>query len=270
MSIIILINHSHQLEGATKIFLLKIQVMSKWILTLGIIIALHSPKASNAQVFAGLKGGIGITTLNNVGNEKPSGYRYKPGLSFPYAAFCDIRLSDHFVIQAEFGHALMGGQKSGIYPLQQEAIYGSEHNVKYTDCPGETRLYYLTSAVLAKYNYPISSVCNAYIGVGVAPQFLLKAEEVSIGNGNLYASADETSVIIASKYIAETTNNTSNYHSWNWSLAGAAGLRWQMYQEYVFIELIARRGLQSVELETEQYRHTTTLYALSVGYGFHL
>ena len=244
--------------------------MNKAVLIVGTILALQAPMASNAQVYVGLKAGVGITTLQNVGKENTTHYHYTPGLSFPYAAFCDIRLSSRFSIQAELGHAMLGARKSGIYPLQQAEDYGTGRKIMYTDCPGETRLNYITSAILVKYSYPISPLCHAYIALGIAPELLLQAEEASNGNGHLYESADENTVVIASKYIAETTVRTSSYRSWNWSLAGAGGLRWEMYREYVFVALNARRGLQPIQRETNELRNTTAMYALSVGYGFRL
>ena len=244
--------------------------MNKFLLITAILAATCISLAADAQVFAGLKGGLGLVTLNEYGHEGRSGLEYRSGISFPYSAFCHIPVSKRFSLQFELGHALLGGIKSGIYPLQNTRTSGADATMLYTDCPGETRLYYLTSAIMAGYSQPVSPICHAYIFVGGAPALLLKAQEISIGQGNLYDRSEGNDRIIVNKYFSETATSTNNYRSWNWSLTGRIGLRWEMDQEYFLIELSADKGLGPVQNDEGSGRNTTALYAFSVGYGFRM
>ena len=108
------------------------------------------------------------------------------------------------------------------------------------------------------------------MSIGGAPSLLLRVQETTIGQGNLYECTEGYRTIGTDKYFSETTSTTNEYRPWNWSLKGSAGLRWEMADEYVLVEVSADHGLTPIQRETLNGRNTTGLYALSVGYGFRL
>lgn len=237
----------------------------------GIILA-SSPAGAQSNLIAGIKGGVGCTTLYSVsGNSNKPYYRYKTGFTMPYGLFSSWQFSQSFSICADIGYALTGGSTKDIHPLKSHQNVTTPYGQLFADCLSETKLYFVSTSVMLRYNYKIGSNGYAFLQAGPSPQFLVRASQLDNGYGTTYKNEDGYSPITGTVYFDEISITTNDFNRWNWAFNWGGGVYWIIDNELVSVSLNASRGLSPIQKNTDaDGRHVTALYHLSVGYGLKL
>lgn len=238
--------------------------MKKWLLIWFpfLVCFLMCYSIANAQFTIGIHGGLGITNLKG-------GNSHNPGFSLPYGVYTDWPFNTHFSLHIEANHLLLGSVSNKIHPvyLVSEEISDA---VYYTNSITETRLHYIDMPVMLKYKYLMLPDFNAYIQAGPSIKLLVAATDVNNGNAAIYADPEGVTVLNTSHHFNSVKNTKAIYKSWNYGVAAATGVAWQLQRETMFLEMGIDRGLFPVQKKEGEEADETILWYIAVGLGYKL
>ncbi len=226
--------------------------------------------AADAQVAIslGVKAGVSIPNLKSKGdNPLDKGWESRSG---PYAGLvADVHLSENFAITAELNYASQGGKRTGIQAIPNpynppipEYLYADFKNIAIIN--------YAEVPVMATYKFNSASKTHVLVQAGVYGGFLLRAKNVSSGEGMIYLDEQLTVPVSEVQSFDHTTNIKDDIKSFNYGIQGGAGVSYDMHSGSLRLIAGGNYGLTAIQKDTANGNDHTGALTVTVGYLFNL
>lgn len=221
---------------------------------------LLSMLSAQAQWSYGLEAGFSVTNLSKKG-DNPKSSNYSNGFGIPFGATTSWAFGQGLSLQSGLDYSPIHAATSDRHPFPNLTTA----EPLYTDCMSELRLHYLSVPLQLQYQLQLGKEWSLIGQAGPSFQLLLYAEQTDEGFGDVYSV--DGSTISTQQYFHIRRNVTPMYHSWNWSLEGALGVKWQVGNDYGIVKVGGVQGINQIERESDNGSHVVEAFTFMISYG---
>jgi hypothetical protein len=230
---------------------------------------------SPQNISIGIKGGISIPNLQASGSNPVSkGWSSRLG---PYAgAIAELNITKQFSLQAELNYSSQGGKKNGTQaiPTSDFAQYLPDTIAippyVYAKYKGDVILNYIELPVIAKINFPISSMISFFVNAGPYAGYLVKAKTVTSGSSKIYFDENlSQSIPLFPDPISfdQNADIKSELKKFNFGIQGGIGFNFKISDNSkIMITAGGNYGLIKLQKDKANGENNTGAATLTVGY----
>lgn len=239
-----------------------------FILALCFFVLKNNTADAQVTISLGAKAGLSIPNLQSKGdNPLDKGWESRSG---PYVGLlADVHLSENFAISAELNYASQGGKRSGAQAIPNPNNPPIPAYL-YADFKNIAILNYAEVPLMATYKFGSASATHFIVQGGVYGGFLLRAKNVSSGEGMVYLDEKLTIPVSASQSFDHTTNIKDDIKSFNYGIQGGVGVSFDMSSGALRIVAGGNYGLTSIQKDTANGNDHTGALTITLGYLFNL
>ncbi len=235
---------------------------------------LISTIAANAQMYAGLKGGISIPNLTaGGGNPVSSGWSSRLGPYF--GAVGEYQLSTLFSIQAELNYSSQGGKKDGKQAIATSDFFNGQAppgtpKYVYANYTSVVRLNYIELPVMLHFNFDLGNTMVFFIGGGPYAGYLLNAKNINSGSSPVYEDKDETVQLAPTQSFDSTQDITADIKRFNFGIQGGLGLAFKLGDNKLVLTGGGNYGFVNIQKNTDNGQNKTGAATVTLSYLFQL
>ncbi|MBS1730333.1 MAG: PorT family protein [Bacteroidetes bacterium] len=223
---------------------------------------------AQVSISLGAKAGVSIPNLKSKGdNPLDNNWKSRSG---PYMGLvADVHLSENFALTGELNFASQGGKRIGA-----QAIPNPNNppipTYLYADFSNIAVMNYAEVPVMATYTFSSLSKMHFLLQAGVYGGFLLRAKNVSSGEGMIYLDEQLTIPVSPTQSFDHTTNIKDDIKSFNYGVQGGLGISFDMSKSILRFVVGGNYGLTTIQKDTANGSDHTGALTITVAYLFHI
>ncbi len=252
----------------------------------------------NAQIETsiGARAGLSIPKIKAAGDNLMS-KGYASRLAGGASVFAEFKFNSWFSLQPAVEYSGQGGKRDGMQPIPARMIAQnmppnvspailqlfSDDEYVYADFNSKTKFDYLMIPVLAKFGYNFGKSFRVYISAGPFVSFLMKAEQITSGNSEIYLNyhGNITSIDdilaqsgipfrVGEKSFDSESDIKSDMNTVNAGIEANVGIAYKFGRHSIFLEGGGNYGFIKLQKDSKNGENTIGAGSVMLGYAFRL
>jgi len=238
------------------------------LLVTGSVLILQNIAFAQAPYTLGIKAGVSIPNLKSSGdNLLDKGWESRTG---PYLGLvAEVNLSDLIAITAEINYSSQGGKRTGAQAIPNPNNPPIPPYL-YADFKNVAILNYVEVPIMTTFKFALGSSTNLIVQGGPYGGFLLRAKNVSSGEGMLYLDENLSIPVTPVQSFDHTTNIKDQIRSFNYGLQMGLGVAVDINSSTLRLMGGANYGLTSIQKDAVNGNDHTGAITISLAYQFAL
>ena len=221
------------------------------------------------SLYIGAQGGLSIPNLTATAKEtNPMNEGFSSRVGPHFGLLVEKQFSNLFSVQAEVNYSGQGGKRNGIQAIRIDPFLG----YIYADIKNTSRLNYIQVPVMAKINLGLSEKVKFFVNAGGFVGFLVAANQITEGQGNLYLDKNKQSTVPFTGVtdFSRTTNVIDDLNKVNVGVIGAIGFSYDLGPGKIFIQGGGSYGFVKLQKSPVNGVNRTGAGIVTLGYAHRL